>query len=159
MVALAGEKPPFKDAYPQDQFASVSTRVKVLIGTYGIYDLVAQWKHSLIQNPSDNLVESMLGASPQQDRTIYFEASPLSYATFDNNKTAVFLIWGTEDDTVDYRTQSFEFLTALKQAEFQARSCIVHGAGHYWLSDPIDEPGSQSGFVGPRLLRFLQERL
>ena len=39
MVALAGESPLFKNAYPQDQFASVSSKVKVLIGTYGIYDL------------------------------------------------------------------------------------------------------------------------
>jgi acetyl esterase/lipase len=159
MVALAGETPLFKNAYPDDKFASVSSKVKVLVGTYGIYDLVAQWKHSLIQNPSDNLVESMVGASPQQNRKLYFDASPISYATFDNNKTAVYLIWGTEDDTVDYKTQSFEFLTELKQAEFQVRPCIVAGAGHYWLSDPIDEPGSQSGFVAPRLMRFLKERL
>ena len=26
-----------------------------------------------------------------------------------------------------------------------------HGAPHYWLSYPIDEPGSHSGFVAPRL--------
>jgi acetyl esterase/lipase len=51
MVALAGESPLFKNAYPQDKFASVSSKVKVLIGTYGIYDLLAQWKHSQIQNP------------------------------------------------------------------------------------------------------------
>lgn len=159
MVALAGETPLFKNAYPDDKFASVSTKVKLLIGTYGIYDLIAQWKHSMIQNPSDNLVESMVGTSPQRNRKVYFDASPISYATFDNNKTAVYLIWGTEDDTVDYKTQSFEFLTALKQAEFQVRPCIVSGAGHYWLSDPIDEPGSQSGFVAPRLMRFLKERL
>jgi hypothetical protein len=25
--------------------------------------------------------------------------------------------------------------------------------------DPIDEPGSYSGFMAPRLLRFLKERL
>jgi len=159
MVALAGESPLFKNAYPQDKFASVNSKVKVLIGTYGIYDLMAQWKHSQIQNPGDNLVESLLGVSPMQNRKLYFDASPISYATFDNNKTAVFVIWGTEDDTVDYRSQSLEFLTALKQAEFQARPCIVHGAPHYWLSDPIDEPGSHSGFVAPRLLRFLKERL
>ena len=50
-------------------------------------------------------------------------------------------------------------IEALKQAEFQVRPCVVHGAPHYWLSDPIDEPGSHSGFVAPRLLRFLTERL
>lgn len=159
MVALAGDRPLFKGGYPQDPHAALSTRVKVLIGTYGIYDLLAQWKHSQLQNPGDNLVESLLGASPPQNRRLYFDASPISYATRDNNKTAVFLIWGTEDDVVDYRTQSLEFLTALKQAEFQVRPCVVHGAPHYWLSDPIEEPGSHSGFVAPRLLRFLQERL
>ena len=47
----------------------------------------------------------------------------------------------------------------IKQAEFQIRPCVVHGAPHYWLSDPIDEPGSHSGFVAPRRLRFLAERL
>jgi acetyl esterase/lipase len=159
LVALAGDSPLFKDGYPQDPYASLSTKVKVLVGTYGIYDLVAQWRQSQLGNPGDNLVESMLGASPMQDRRIYFDASPISYATVANNKTAAFIIWGTEDDVVDYRTQSLAFLEALKQAEFQARPCVVHGAPHYWLSDPIDEPGSHAGFVAPRLLRFLAERL
>jgi acetyl esterase/lipase len=159
LVALAGDGPLFAGAYPQDPHAALSTRVKVLIGTYGIYDLLAQWRHSQLGNPGDNLVESLLGVSPAKDRRIYFDASPISHATYGNNKTAVFLIWGTEDDVVDYKTQSLEFLQALKQAEFQVRPCVVHGAPHYWLSDPIDEPGSHSGFVAPRLLRFLAERL
>jgi len=133
--------------------------VKVLIGTYGIYDLLTQWRYSQLGNPGDNLVECMLGVSPTKDRRIYFDASPLSHAITANNKTAVFLIWGTEDDVVDYRSQTLPFLEALKQAEFQVRPCVVHGAPHYWLSDPMDEPGSHSGFVAPRLLRFLAERL
>jgi hypothetical protein len=39
---------------------------------------------------------------------------------------------------------------------------VVHGAPHYWLSDPIEEFNgsmSHSGFLAPRLLRFLAERL
>jgi hypothetical protein len=35
----------------------------------------------------------------------------------------------------------------------------MHGAPHYWLSDPIEEPDSHTGFLAPRLLRFLAERL
>jgi acetyl esterase/lipase len=159
LVALAGDAPLFAGAYPRDAYAALSSRVKVLIGVYGIYDMLAQWRHSQIVNPGDNLVECFLGASPAQDRRLYFEASPLSYAITANNKTAVYLGWGTEDDVVDHRTQSQEFLLALKQANFTARSCIVHGAPHYWLSDPIDEPGSHSGFLAPRLLRFLGEHL
>jgi acetyl esterase/lipase len=159
LVALAGDSPLFAGAYPQDPHHAQSTKVKVLIGVYGIYDLMAQWKHSQIGNPGDNLVESMLGVSPMQDRRLYFDASPISYATLANNKTAVYLAWGTEDDVVDYRTQSLEFLLALKQANFTARPCVVHGAPHYWLSDPIDEPGSHSGFLAQRLMRFLKDQL
>jgi len=159
LVALAGDSPLFAGAYAKDPHAALSTRVKVLIGTYGIYDLLAQWRASQLDQPGDNLVESLLGVSPTQDRRIYFDASPISHAIRANNKTAVFLIWGTEDDVVDHRTQSLEFLHTLKQAEFQARPCVVHGAPHFWLSDPIEEPGSHSGFVAPRLLRFLAERL
>jgi len=162
LVALAGDSPPFAGAYRQDAHAALSTSVKVLIGVYGIYDLVGQWRHSQIGNPGDNLVESYLGCSPMQDRRRYFDASPISHAVIGNNKTAVFLSWGTEDDVVDDRAQSHEFLLALKQAGFNARSCVVHGAPHYWLSDPIEEPNgsmSHSGFLAPRLLRFLAERL
>jgi acetyl esterase/lipase len=159
LVALAGDSPLFAGAYHQDPHAALSTSVKVLIGVYGIYDLVGQWRQSQIGNPGDNLVESYLGASPMQDRRVYFEASPISHAIIGNNKTAVYLSWGTDDDVVDHRTQSHEFLAALKQAGFYVRSCVVHGAPHYWLSDPIDEPTSHSGFLAPRLLRFLAERL
>jgi len=67
----------------------------------------------------------LLGLSPTRDRRIYFDASPISHAITANNKTAVFLMWGTEDDVVDYRQQSLEFLNALKQAEFQARPLVA----------------------------------
>jgi acetyl esterase/lipase len=159
LVALAGDGDLFKDGYPQDPYAAISTKVKLLIGVYGIYDLLAQWRQSQIANPGDNLVESFLGVSPTADRRIYFEASPISHAIAANNKTAVYLSWGTADDVVDHRAQSLEFLVALKQAEFTVRSCVVEGAPHYWLSDPIKESNSYSGFLAPRLLRFMNEQL
>jgi hypothetical protein len=45
------------------------------------------------------------------------------------------------------------------QAGFFVRPCIVPGAPHYWMNDLIEEVGSFSGFLAPRLLRFLAERL
>ena len=81
-----------------------------------------------------------------QDRRLYFEASPISHATIANNKTAVYLSWGTEDDVVDYRTQSLEFLQALKQAGFNVRTCVVAGAPHYWLSDRSTSPAVSRAF-------------
>jgi hypothetical protein len=36
-------------------------------------------------------------------------------------------------------------LFALKQAGFFVRPCILQGAPHYWMNDPVDEPGSHGG--------------
>ena len=71
----------------------------------------------------------------------------------------VFLVTGTEDDLVDKKIQTDPFQLALKQAGIFVRPCVVPGAPHYWMSDPIDVPGSYSGFLAPRLTQFLAERL
>jgi acetyl esterase/lipase len=157
LAALGGEK--FAGGYPRDAFASVSTEVKVLIGVYGVYDMLAMWTSLQKQTPRDNVVERFLGLAPMEDRQLYFDASPISYATFAKNKIPVFLTTGTEDDLVDRAANSDAFLLALKQAGFFVRTCIVPGAPHFWMNDPIDEPTSFSGFLAPRLLRFLAERL
>ncbi len=157
LAALAGET--FAKAYPQDRHASVSPKVKALIGIYGVYDLAANWVDFQRQTPSENPTDIFIGCTPMHDRRRYFEASPISYATFANNQVAVFLSWGTEDDLVDRAQQSEAFLLALKRAGFFVRTAVVQAAPHYWMSDPIDEPGSFSGFLAPRLVRFLAERL
>jgi len=157
LAALGGEK--FKGAYPQDAHAGVSTKVKALVGVYGVYDIEAMWQTYLRQSPRENNIENFMGAAPMDNPQLYFDASPINYATFANNSIGVLLSVGTEDDLVDRRTQTDAFMMKLKQANFFVRPCIVQGAPHYWLSDPIDEPGSYSGFMAPRLLRFLKERL
>jgi acetyl esterase/lipase len=159
LAALGGGGPPFKGGYPQDKYAAVSAQVKVLVGVYGVYDLKEMWHRYGMQSARENNIENFLGASPMQDPRLYFEASPINYATFANNQIGVFLSVGTEDDLVKREAQTDAFLLALKQAGFFVRTCIVQGAPHYWLSDPIEEPGSYPGFVAPRLVRFLQERL
>ena len=159
LVALAGDAPLFAGAYREDEFAKESTRVKAVIGLYGVYDLAAQWQHDLVARPRDQITEKFLGAAPIDNRRIYFDASPISYATRDNNQTAFLIAYGTEDDVVDVATQSAVFLTALKQAGIFARTSIIEGAPHFWGGDPIEEPESFSGFFAPRLMRFLAERL
>ena len=159
LVALAGSEAPFKGGYPQDKHASVSAAVKVLVGVYGVYDLYDMWQRYMTNSPKVNNIEHFLGVSPMDDRRLYFEASPINYATFANNKLAVYLSVGTEDDLVDRRTQTDAFLAALKQANFFVRTCIVQGSGHYWASDPIEEPGSFPAVLAPRLVRFLAEKL
>jgi acetyl esterase/lipase len=159
LAALSGKK--FIGAYPQDSFAAIDTSVKALVGVYGVYDPYAMWCSLQVQDGrnSDNKVEKFIGAPPMADRQAYFDASPISYATYTNNTIGVLLATGTNDDLVDPKTQTEPFQLALKQAGFFVRPCIVPGAPHYWMNDPIEEPGSLSGFLAPRLLRFLAERL
>ena len=157
LAALGGDK--FKGAYPGDAHAAVSTKVKALVGVYGVYDIEQMWQTYLRQSPRENNIENFMGAAPMDDPRLYFDASPINYATFANNSIGVLLSVGTEDDLVDRRTQTDAFMMKLKQANFFVRPCIVQGAPHFWLSDPIDEPGSYSGFMAPRLIRFLKERL
>ena len=158
LAALGGKK--FAGGYPQDAFASVSTEVKALIGVYGVYDMVAMWTSAQGQAPpGNNIVEKFLGIPPMENRQLYFDATPISYATFANNKIGVLLVTGTQDALVDPVTNTYAFQLALNQAGFFVRPCIVHGAPHYWMNDPIEEPGSYSGFLAPRLMRFLAEKL
>lgn len=159
LVALAGDAPPFGTAYTSDPYAGVSAKVKVVIGVYGAYDLLAQWHHDQVTRPRDHVTEIWLGKSPMESKQLFYEASPLTYTTIDNNQTTFLIVWGTEDDIVDSRAQSEAFVGALKQAGFFVRTVIVPGAPHFWMRDPIDEPTSFTGFLAPRLLRFLQNQL
>jgi len=157
LAALSGKK--FTGAYPQDPFAAVDPGVKALVGVYGIYDAVAMWTNYQLQGGRENNFQKFMGAPPMENRQLYFDASPISYATFANNHIGVLLATGTEDTLVDPKQQTYPFELALKQAGFFVRPCIVPGAPHYWMNDPIEEPGSLSGFLAPRLVRFLAEKL
>jgi acetyl esterase/lipase len=159
LAALGGRSPALAGGYPDDPHAGVDTAVKVLVGVYGVYDLVEMWQCYQANSPLDNNIENFMGAAPMANRQLYFDATPISYATYANNKTAVLLACGTEDDLVDRKAHTDAFLRALKQAGFFARSSVVQGAGHYWISDPIEEAGSYTGVFAPRLMRFLAEKL
>jgi acetyl esterase/lipase len=159
LVALAGEHPHFKDGNRGDAYGGLPTQVKVAVSVYGVHDLARQWRHDQVSRPRDQIVEKFLGVSLIDDRRIYFDASPVSYISAKNNATAFLLAWGTEDDVVDHKEQGEAFLEALKQAGHYVRSVVVAGAPHFWIGDPLEEPGSHSGFFAPRLLRFLQGRL
>jgi len=155
MVALAGDETLLAEATGR----GVSCQVKACIGFYGVYDMIAQWEHDQIYRPRDQITEKFLGGSPAASRRVFFDASPLSYATIDKNSTKFLLIYGREDEIVDAATQSDRFLIALKQAGFFARNIVIPAAGHFWAADPIEEPGSFGAQIAPRLLRFLEASL
>jgi acetyl esterase/lipase len=154
LVALAGEEPAFSTEYRSDPHSSISTKVKAVVGFYGVYDMLAQWEHDLLARPRDNISEKFLGVAPHTNRRIFFEASPISYATVDRNLMRFLLIHGDHDDIVDPATQSTAFLAALKQAGFFVRTVVIPGAGHFFVTDPVDDT-SFGGFAGPKVVRFL----
>ncbi len=84
LVALAGDE--FSAEYRGDPHAATPANVKAVIGFYGVYDLQAQWHHDQITRPRDQITEKFLGLSPMQSRRIYFDASPMSYATVESNE-------------------------------------------------------------------------
>jgi acetyl esterase/lipase len=157
LVALAGDNAEFAGK-PDDAYPGVSTRVKVCVPVYGVYDMMAQWEADQSLAPSKSGSEVFLGTTPLEDPFLFHRASPINYVTKANNQTTFFMSWGANDDIVDPAAQSGRLLTALKRAEIYVRTCVVE-APHFWLSEPLDEPGSFSGFLAPRLLRFLKERL
>jgi acetyl esterase/lipase len=160
LVALAGAEPLFSSGYRDDPNAAVPVNVKAVVGFYGVYDMLAQWHHDQIARPRDQIAEKYLGASPMQNRRIYFESAPISYATIDKRGTRFLLINGTNDDIVDPPSQSEAFWLALNQAGIVARRIVIPGAGHFWASDPFEgEPNGYGATTAPRLLRFLAEAL
>ncbi len=160
LLALSADSPKYAGAYPDDRYAAVSTRVKVAVPIYGVYDFVAQWEHDQLERPRDQISEKFLGGSPMAIRDAYYEASPINWATHQHSGVPFLVVWGMEDDVVDPATQAVPFVTALKRAGNTTRIVPIPGAPHFWISEtPVLEPGSYTAHLAPRLLRFLAEYL
>lgn len=158
LVGLAPEQ--FTAEYGGDPNAAVPSGVKAVVAFYGVYDMLAQWQHDQLARPRDQIAEKFLGAPPMQNRRVYFDASPVSYATTDHNRARFLLIHGTADDVVDPATQSQVFQNALNQAGIYVRRFVIPGAGHFWAADPFEgEIGGYGATAAPTILRFLQGAL
>src|ERR1700730_16440228 len=79
LVAVTQDFPQFANRYPKDAYASVSTKVKLAVPIYGVYDMMAQQKYEsgLANNPKN--LEQFIGGTPSQKAGEYFESSALSY--------------------------------------------------------------------------------
>jgi acetyl esterase/lipase len=159
LVALAHNETPFAGPDAGNPNMAVPAAVKCVVGFYGVYDMLAQWEHDQQARPNDQISAKFLGAPPFMNRKLYFEGSPISYATADKKATRFLLIYGTADDIVDPATQSQAFLASLKQAGFFVRTIVVPGAGHFWTADPVEEAGSYGAYAAPKVLRFLADSL
>lgn len=133
--------------------------IRAVVSVYGVYDLFAQWEHDQICRPRDQITEGLMGFSPLEDKLAYFQASPVAYTTTKAPRTAFMIVWGADDDVVDCTSQSQRFMRELKQSGQFVRPVPIVGAPHFWIDQPIDEVGSFTGFLAPKLLRFLDEKL
>jgi acetyl esterase/lipase len=159
LLALSGDSSKLDNPYTSDAHHGISTRLKVAVPVCGVFDLLAFWEHNQLTRPLEEIPAQYLGATPMEDRDVYYESSPLSWTTVHNNQAAFLVVWGTEDDIVDHKTQSIPFVTSLQRAGTYTRTVPIEGAPHFWISEPHDWPNSYNAFLAPRLLHFLSERL
>jgi len=158
ILALAGDR--FASEYKDDANAAVPIDVKAVVGFYGIYDMLAQWRQDMKVTPGDSITGDFLGVSPWRNRQLYAEASPISYVKPGRDKPSFLLIHGDSDNLVDPVTQSGAFNATLTQAGYASRLIMVPGAAHYWASDPFEKDRRSFGaMVAPQILQFLDRVL
>jgi acetyl esterase/lipase len=159
LLALSGDSPKLANPHTGDPHHDVSTRLKVAVPIYAVFDLLSQWEYELVNRPRDVVTEVYLGGGPMEIRDVFYEASPISWTTIRNNYVDFLVVWGTADHMVDFKTQSLPFVTALKRPGNFTRTVPIEGAPYFWISEPLEEPHSYTDFLAPKLLRFLKERL
>jgi acetyl esterase/lipase len=138
---------------------AIQPPIRAVVSIYGVYDLLAQWEHDQVCRPRDQITEGLMGFSPLEDKFAYFQASPIAYTNTKAPRTSFMIAWGTDDDVVDCLSQSMRFVKELKQSGQFVRPVPIVGAPHFWIDQPIEEIGSFTGFLAPKLLRFLNDRL
>ena len=159
LAALGGASRCSPTAIRRTRTPRSSTEVKVFAGVYGVYDVAEMWgTYNVAEPEAEQHRDVPRRVARRQPPALFRRLADQLRGRRANNKVAVHLSVGTEDDLVDRRAHTDAFVLALKQAGFFVRTTILQGAPHYFGSDPIDEPGSFSGFLAPRLMRFLAEK-
>ncbi len=146
LMAVTQDFPQFANRYPKDAYASVSTKVKVAVPIYGVYDMMAWEKYTLRQaNNAKPPLEVFIGGSPDHMPGAYFESSPLSYireaatglgsvATPNPGaRISWFLAWGMMDPVVPPEGQSVVFAQALRDAGATVTTVPVPKTDHFWF--------------------------
>ncbi len=144
LVAVTQDMPRFAGRYPKDAYSAVSTKVKVAVPIYGVYDMMAQQKRS--SDAGNNGEEQFIGGAPNQVPGAFFESSALNYireaatglrgvaSPNAGAKIPWFVAWGMEDHVVPPEGQSIVFVQALRDAGATVTAVAVPKTDHYWFS-------------------------
>lgn len=136
----------FADKYPKDDYAGVTTRVKVAVPVYGVYDMMAWEQYTATQSNNTPPLDILFGGPPTKMPRPYFEASPINYIReaakslgFDGiqnsaTETPWFVTWGTVDAVAPPGSQSIPFVRALRDAGATVTAVSVPGVGHFWFT-------------------------
>jgi acetyl esterase/lipase len=146
LVAVTQDLSQFANRYPKDAYASASTRVKVAVPAYGVYDLMAQHKYESGLANSPKGLDQFIGGAPNQMSGAYFETSALNYireastslgsvaTPIAGAKIPWFVAWGVEDHVVPPAGQSVAFVQALRDAGATVTAVPVPKTDHFWFS-------------------------
>jgi acetyl esterase/lipase len=144
MLTVTQDWPAFANKYPDDAYASASTKVRVAVPVYGIPDPMVSRKYTSISReaPPYDLV---FGGSPYDQPGNFFEGSAIEYireasktlgkAATPNLATTTpwFIAYGMIDSRVPPEGESIPFVKALKEAGANVTEVPVPNVGHFWL--------------------------
>ena len=153
MTGVTQDMPAFANKYPNDRYASVSTKVKVAMPIYGVYDMMAWQKYtSGQQGPNNKPLEIYLGGAPDEVPGSYYASSPINYVreaasslgavSVPNplTKTPWFVAWGMVDPVVPPAGQGVPFVQALRDAGATVVAVPVPNSDHFWFpASAIDD--------------------
>jgi acetyl esterase/lipase len=169
LVGVTQDFPQFANRYPKDAYATVSTKVKVVVPMYGVYDMMAWQRYTAAHN--NNALEQFIGGGPEQMPGAYFESSALDYireaatslgsvATANPGaKIAWFLAWGMVDPVVPPEGQSVAFAQALRDAGAKVTAVPVPNTDHFWFPISPCSGATPNDFIVSQLLEFLARNL
>jgi acetyl esterase/lipase len=182
LVSVTQDLPAFANRYPQDAYSSISTKVKVAVPIYGVYDMMAWQKYTSGQTNNTKPLEQFLGGGPSQLPGSYFESSPINYVreaamklggvAMPNaaSKIPWFTSWGMVDAVVPPEGQSIPFVQALRDTGATVTTVPVPNIDHYWFTAsaltgkqgvPVCEETTAAHFVcsGPTPNDFIASQL
>jgi len=146
MLGVSQDWAVFADKYPKDSYTGVSTKVKVDVPAYGVYDMMAWERYTSTQSSNTPPLDILFGGPPTKMPHAYFEGSAVHYLQegarslgangIENSASSTpwFVTWGTVDSVVPPDSQSVPFVQALRDVGAQVTAVPVPNVDHFWFT-------------------------